>query len=279
MIKNNIFFYSFTKLSRRLKNDGISLTIIKIFLRLFKVPNEIQRTKTKVLNVLLNKHNHKIAYGPFKGMKLNSINWWSKNDLITKILNVYENHVLEKLIYFSKKKKLDFINIGAADGYFSIGFALAKIFNKIYAYEINKIGQDLLRQNIELNKCSDVIEVKSEANYQSLKDIISNGNGAVVLIDIEGFEFELLDERLLKCLKNCYVICELHPFLLLNGHEKQFELIRRSENIFSVSVIQRETYNPNQFIELDQFSDDERLLAFSEGRDVNMKWLVLQPKS
>ena len=267
----------FSKFTRSLRRDGLTWTIVRIFLHLLRKPNEIQRAKIKILNALLHKYNYTVAYGTFKGMKLNPNPWWSKNDLVTQILNVYENHVLEKLIHFSKKK-LDFINIGAGDGYFAIGVAFAKMFEKVYAFESSEIAQDLLRQNIEINKCNDIIKIKSVANFESLKNIISNGNSAVILIDIEGFEFELLNEELLKCLNNCYVICELHPTLVLNGYEKQHQLISRSKNIFNSSIIHRETYNPNQFIELDQFSDEERLIAFGEGRNNNMKWLVLEPK-
>lgn len=278
MFKINNLFLLFSKFTRALRRDGLTWSVVRIFLYLLKKPNEIQRAKIKILNVLLNKYNYTIAYGPFKGMKLSPNPWWSKNDLITQILNVYENHVLEKLIHFSKKKRLDFINIGAGDGYFAIGVAFAKIFKKVYAFEISEIAQDRLRQNIEINKCNDIIDVYGMANFQSLKNIISNNNSAVILIDIEGFEFELLNEELLKFFSNCYFICELHPSLVLNGNEKQSQLISRSKNIFNCSIIQRETYNPNQFIELDQFSDEERLIAFGEGRDNNMKWLVLEPK-
>ena len=35
----------------------------------------------------------------------------------------------------------------------------------------------------------------------------------------------------------------------------------------------------NEFEELLEFSDDERLLAFSEGRVKLMQWLVLTPKA
>jgi len=45
-----------------------------------------------------------------------------------------------------------------------------------------------------------------------------------------------------------------------------------------VSFLQRETYEPNKFAELKEFSDDERLLACSEGRGENTRWMVLEPK-
>ena len=44
---------------------------------------------------------------------------------------------------------------------------------------------------------------------------------------------------------------------------------------FNARLIEREVYAPNQFEELKEFSDDERLLALSEGREKNMQWLVM----
>ena len=101
----------------------------------------------------------------------------------------------------------------------------------------------------------------------------------MVLIDIEGEEFDLLNDETLKLLSNCNIIIELHPALANRGYEKQKNLINLCKPLFDVSIINRENYNPNLFEELDQFTDEERLIAFSEGRDNNMSWLILETKN
>tara|TARA_B110000003_G_C16511587_1_gene481444 strand:- start:2 stop:880 length:879 start_codon:yes stop_codon:yes gene_type:complete len=277
IMRNNLFF-RLLRFFNTLKNDGLSWTIARIFLRILKQPNEMQRAKNKVLDKIIREHGYKVAYGNFKGMKLNKDIYWAKNDLITHILGVYEKHVLEKLTEFSKRGNFPFIDIGAADGYFAVGMAFSKIFKKVYAFEINESGRVSLDKNAENNQCKDKIVINDEANFNSIKKIVDENNGAVILFDIEGSEFDLLDQKLLESLTNCYIVCELHPLLVNSGYDKQQALINNSKAFFNVSIIQRDSYCPNKFSELNEFTDDERLLAFGEGRENNMNWLILEPK-
>ena len=141
MIIKNSLLLRILRFFSVLKKDGFSWTIVRIFLRILKQPNEIQRAKNKVLNKIVLEHGHQVAYGTFKGMKLSKNTYWSKNDIITHILGVYEKHVLKKIIEFSKKGNYPFIDIGAADGYFAIGMAFSETFKKIYAFEIDEEGR------------------------------------------------------------------------------------------------------------------------------------------
>lgn len=261
------------------KNDGIIQTSVRIILKITNSPNEIQKSKSKVLNHLIKIHGHKVVYGKFKGMKLNKNSYWSKNDLITHILGVYEYHILEQLIKFSKINNSVFIDIGAADGYFAVGGAYSGLFKKVYAFETHEEGRKSLIENAKSNYCETNVLIKSKANFDSLKDLIDIHKSTVILIDIEGDEFNLLNYQTLKLLSNCNIIIELHPDLVNNGYEKKKDLINFSKSFFNVSIIKREIYNPNLFEELDQFTDEERLIAFSEGRENNMSWLVLEPKN
>lgn len=278
MIIKNSLLLRILRFFSVLKKDGFSWTIVRIFLVILKQPNEIQRAKNKVLNKIILEHGHKVAYGTFKGMKLSKNTYWSKNDIITHILGVYEKHVLKKIIEFSKKGNYPFIDIGAADGYFAIGMAFSETFKKIYAFEIDEEGRRSLNRNIENNLCKDKVVVDIEANFETLKEIVDKNKSAVILIDIEGSEFDLLDDNLLQLLSNCYIVCELHPTLSANGFEKQNMLINNAKAFFDVSIIQRESYSPNKFSELNEFTDEERLIAFGEGRENNMNWLILEPK-
>ena len=49
---------------------------------------------------------------------------------------------------------------------------------------------------------------------------------------------------------------------------KNIELIKNAKNI-SLQTYKRKSYNLNKFKELDNFNDNERLLALSEGRKDN----------
>lgn len=263
---------------KSINTDGILWALLRLILKIFNQPNEIQRSKNKVLNHLLDIHSYKVAYGEFKGMKLGKNNFWSKNDLITYILGVYEYHIIAQLVKFSKEDDNVFIDIGAADGYFAVGMAYSKLFKIVHAFEIENSARENLKKNAQDNCCDNKIFIHKEANLNSLKKIIDTNQTATILIDIEGGEYELINKDILKLLNKCKIIIELHPNLVEDGSRKQKILLDNCNDFFETNIIEREFYNPNKFKELNQFVDEDRLIAFGEGRDTNMQWLVLDPK-
>lgn len=266
------------RLRGALQRDGLSFLLIRIIAKILNVDIGVQHAKTKAWNILEKRYNHTIAYGPFKGMSLSEDVWWSKNDRITQTLGVYEEHVLDKLIYFSSQGSKRFIDIGAADGYFAIGMAFSKKYTDVHIFEIEPRGRERIRENAALNLCTDMINVYGEANFYSLKNLINKKFKSTILIDIEGAEYDLLNNEVLSLLAGNYCICELHPWLVSNGYKLQNDLLDRASKLFNVELMFRASYAPNLFPEFDDLSDEERLIAVGEGRDKNMQWLVLTPK-
>lgn len=242
------------------------------------VEDPITRARSKVLQRVVEQHRHVVAYGPFRGLKLDPDVWWGRYDLTTKLLGVYEEHVTAKLCELLRETHGPFVDIGAADGYFAAGVAVGRLADEVYAYEINEEGRRKLKKSVRLNGCEDRVSVEQEANYESMRCLIDARRTVVGLIDIEGAEYDFLDYRMLDLMRNCYLVVELHPWLVESGSEKEGQLINLANDVFQVSFIERDSYRPNRFTELQEFSDHERLLAFSEGRKRNMKWLVLEPK-
>lgn len=272
------------KFVQKIKEDGVFYHVMMFVHSVLKQPMQIEHVKRKILKKLIEKHNYKVAHGPFKGMKLNENPIWSKYDHITQVLGVYEKNVLSKIIEFSQIDDSLFIDLGAADGYFAVGVASGGVFKKVCAFEINKKSQQCMINIAKNNDCMDKINIYDEANYDSIKKLLHNEkHSPTILIDIEGAEYTLLDSKMLSLLSNCNVICELHPWVKKNGKRvyrkvEEENLLKNASKFFDVEMIQRESYSPNDFEELSGFNEVERLIALSEGRGPNMHWLVLTPK-
>ena len=103
-------------------------------------------------------------------------------------------------------------------------------------------------------------------------------SSGMILIDIEGEEYNLLNKKALSLLKNFHIIIEMHPFLVENGFSKNQKLIRYSAKYFNIEISHRINYSPSKFKELSNFTEDEQLLALSEGRSEKTSWLLLSPK-
>ena len=251
--------------------------LLRVIAKMLRISLEVQRAKDKALSKLIQKYDHRVGYGVFKGMLLGKNVHWSKNDKITQILGVYEEHVLKKLQDFRNDGADTFIDIGAADGYFCVGFAYADIFKHIWAYEISQKGRDNIRENAANNFCENRLSVQSEANFQSINLALNKDKKAAILIDIEGGEYDLLDDNMLSLMSGNFIICELHPWMREDGYEHQSKLLERAGIYFNIEIIDRNSYNPNKFEELFEFTDEERLIVLGEGRQKKMDWLVMTP--
>ena len=264
-----------------LKNTIIKIQIfaVEVFRRLIFAPKIKNVIKKKALNLVYKEYGNKIAFGPFAGMSLSLDPWWGSYDQISKILGEYEKEVLNKLCNFLKlNQNTIFIDIGAADGFYAIGVAYKNLAKHVYAFEISLKGQEELKKNSLTNKCNHKITIQGKANFENLYKISNELNNAVIIIDIEGDEYNFLEEKILKLFKFSYLIVELHPNKIKNGQILENHLIDRAKGYFKVSKIYREDLKPNSFKIFNQLPDDERLLVFSEGRSRNPKWLVLEPK-
>lgn len=254
----------------------ISLIASRI-LRKLNLFDAIQLHKQKISCDAKNLFGDQVAYGLFKGMKLSKNVWWGKDDILSKYLGQYEPHIVEKLENLSKDYK-HFIDIGAGDGYYSVGLLYSESYSSATCFEISSAGRDVIVENADLNNCRDKIIINGEANIETLKKEIKVIKSCVLLCDIEGAEFDLFSKELLSVASKCTIIIELHDEFFFDYESRRKRLIGDAEEYFDISFIKR--YNPkvNEFKELSHWNDDLRQLAFSEGRPCRMDWLLLTPK-
>ncbi len=110
-----------------------------------------------------------------------------------------------------------------------------------------------------------------------MKEIVEHHKAAVLLLDIEGAEFQLLDDKMLNLLRHCHVIIELHDPLVEGGEAQKKALMERASKYFDIEIMMPSDIEVSAYPELAGFSDKFRLLGFSEGRRVLMEWAVLTP--
>ena len=274
-----MLFKLFTSGINFLRKYGINNFLYRTINYFFFIPDPINLKKKKVLDYLWLKFDAKVQYGPFKNMLLSKKNRWAKFDLTPQLLGTYEENIVKYILSIRAKNKELFVDIGAGDGYFVIGFTLSGLFENIYAFEISHEGREIIKKNEIKNNCLENIKIMKKADLNSLKEIENKFSNGVVLIDIEGAEYDLLNEDILFLLRKFHLIIEMHPFLIRNNDFKNKELMKRIKKFFNIEIIKKENYTPSKFHELSKFSEDEQLLALSEGRSEKTEWLILSPKN
>jgi hypothetical protein len=259
--------------------DGLYYSILRMLGSKITYVNYIDKRRNKLAKEMVKISNNIVMWGPYKGLKLLSYSHWFKEDAPMRLIGTYELEVQEKLVEITKDKKFDiFVNFGAADGYHLLSILKKGYVKKAIAFEKNPLGRKLLRKTAEINKVSENLEIYETANMSYFYENSENLDFLKILflIDIEGDEFNILDERALKLLSKSTLLIENHDFLF-----KDKELIKtyfkNIDKYFKLEKIKYGGRNPHQIKEISHLREDDRWLMMGEGRPSDMAWLYLCP--
>ncbi len=215
----------------------------------------------------------------YKSTKLTCQTHWQGFDTSSKLLGIYEEQVQNKIVYLKKKFELEhLINFGSGDGYHMVGLIKNEHFNNGLAFEINEYGQKQIEENLRINNINQKVKIFKEANFDVIKKEMNSEQlkKSLFLVDIEGGEFELFNERNIEIFKNSYLIIENHDFLSdQNIVNNFFEIMNK---YFHLEILNNGPRNPFLIPEIKDLDDDERWLIVSEGRKQSMNWLIFIPK-
>lgn len=229
---------------------------------------------------LLNQLKSEVKYGHLKGMRLKSTTW-SKRDIGSLLLGEYEKQVIDYVQTLPTKYSV-FIDVGAADGIYAVGFLKNGRFETTYCFESIESSRNSILTNAIANAVESRIRILETATANFLKNLVNNYSvelsKAFVLIDIEGGEYDLLSLDNLQMLKESTVIVEIHQDV--NDYAAKYEkLLKIASDIFDVQTLTRSCNPRTEFLEIKEWPDEDRQILFSEGRRYAMEWLVLIPKS
>jgi hypothetical protein len=273
-------FKKYKKIYKKNGFDGIYYYFLNKNIKKSGLNNFIDKKKNTLGKIISNYSKQKILYGPYKNTKIINSFSWSNIDSASKYLGTYESHIQEKIIKLSKKFKLKFfVDLGAAEGYHLVSLIKKKNFLKGFAFEINKESRILLKRNAFVNKVSNKIKIFSKAEFESMKNILNKSQltKTLFLVDIEGHEFGLFNEKFCTFFSNSYFIIEDHNFNV-KSKKKRDNFYKIVKKYFKVEIIKDSGKNPFDYKILDSFTDNEKYLMMSEGRQKTMQWLALYPK-
>ena len=215
--------------------------------------------------------------GPYKYLKLSNKENWSI-DLGSKVLGIYELEVQEAIKKLCTKKNIKiFINYGSAEGYHLIGVLKKKLVKFGIGVEIDQKTISIFKENLKLNNIHSQFTILEKLNLNKINEYISvkEMKNALFLIDIEGNEYDLINSSNIKFIKKSHLIIEIHPFLnILNKKKIFYSLLKKN---FKTKILTTSSRNPH-VKGLENLTDDERWMIVSEGRPMQMSWLVCSPR-
>jgi hypothetical protein len=242
------------------------------------IGNVYIRAQRRISKYLLKISDGIVLYGEFKGLHLSNQSWWGNSSMSTMILGTYEMEVVKEICAVSQDFKY-FIDIGAADGFYAVGLLANGKFEHSFAFEMSKQGRESMFANACMNGVDHSLTIYEKAESDFYLDLPSHvRDNSVILIDVEGYEFQIVTNEFCDFFEKSIIFIEIHEWLVPNGNLALIDLKKIVSQKFEVEYINSGSRNPSLYPELDNFEEEFRWLAFSEGRVRHQYWLKLTPK-
>jgi hypothetical protein len=221
------------------------------------------------------RHHNRVASGPFRGARTTlsaTLHDWNK------LMGIYEFYLHDVIEDAIASRPPLCIDVGAAEGYYTLGMAHRLPHARHLAYEM----LDETRQKLEqtASGVSAVIETRGECTIESLKADVLGSERGFLLMDCEGCEDALLTQELLGPLAGWHVLLEVHDYHAPGAGEKIFQLFSSSHQIAVVTSREPSAADlaPIAPWPLNVFCLDAFRTMFDEGRGCVMRFFYFAPR-
>lgn len=222
----------------------------------------------------------KVMSGPFEGM--NYIGTSVGSAYLPKLLGTYELELHATISQILKRRPGYVLNIGSAEGYYSVGFAARLPEAEISSWEASKRGKSLAQQLATLNEIDKrQIDMRGLCTISDLKDKLASSKlerGAILIVDIEGAEAILLDPKIIPELRACDMLIEVHECFLPGVRSLLLDRFQKSHQTNEISAQPRLIADWPKSADLPQhgFWKGTKLALMNEKRPVGMSWFYFR---
>lgn len=242
---------------------------IHTFARLFNVQGILEKHTA----LFLSRYPKIVHAGPFAGMKYTDKAIGS--NYLHKLIGSYES-VLHQYIHSLRQKNFDtIIDIGAAEGYYLVGFGKMFPHSRLVGFEIEEEGRLLIQEMYEKNNLHNKIILEGEATVNNVAPYITDST--LLVCDCEGAEVDILNPLVEKVFtKVDTAIIELHDFIRPGIKEA---LTERFANTHHITVVPFRTADVSEFPFLNSITNKtEQYEILRERGWQEQEWIILERK-
>jgi hypothetical protein len=217
-----------------------------------------------------------ILDGPFKGMKYGQTKALC-SALYPKLLGTYEHELAAAFDAALARRPPLVVDVGAADGYYAVGFAFRDPSTRVIAYDQDPRARAELAKLAALNGVGERIEIRGRCEPAEL-GAIKEPEG-LMIVDCEGFEEYALSEENIARVRGWEFIIETHDGFspgITKRLINRFKATHRVEVIEAVHDFDKVDHIHVPLLDgLPRRSADK---ALAEGREhACLRWLVCVP--
>lgn len=216
-----------------------------------------------------------VLHGPFKGLKYPGLKALCST-IYPKLLGSYESEIGPLVESLCQKDYSAVVDIGCAEGYYAIGFALRIPSAHVYAFDTDTEALALCKEMADLNQVP--VKRGGFCDARTLEKL-KLGPKALIISDCEGYEAHLFSKELVRKLSQHDFLIESHDHIniettrILREVFAETHTIQETESIDDITKAY--TYN---YPEIASFSLEDKRNFLHEGRPGTMRWLYLEPK-
>jgi hypothetical protein len=243
-------------------------SIHRVVQRRFGHSGAFQRVETELR---ANAELYMVRAGPFDGMRY--VREATCSSLYPKLLGCYEMEIHHIIINALRRPYDVVIDVGSAEGYYAVGFALRSACKNVIAYDSDPNARQLCAELSRLNGCEGTVSVRGACDVGALSAALQGR--CLIICDCEGYEQVLLNPVKIPGLRSADILVELHDCFYPNLSKTLLHKFDATHTIEIVAAVERQ---PGQSPYLARLKGSDQRAAMSEGRPGPMTWAWMQPK-
>jgi hypothetical protein len=220
---------------------------------------------------LRSRYGDVVASGPFVGMRF-AVDAATDQCLGPTLLGEYESELFDIVEGLCATPWERIVDVGCACGYYLTGLTMRCPTAKSYGFDIEPHLQEVARRVAEDNGVADRVEVSGLCSHERLNELA--GPGALVFVDIEGGERELLRPDLVPALLESTLLVELHDFAEPGVSS---DMLMRFHDTHKATVVMAEQKRWADHPAAAAVPRPYRRWALDERRPAGMRWVLLEP--
>lgn len=212
-----------------------------------------------------------IAGGPFEGMIYAATA--TEGALVARLLGVYESGLHPHIEAFAAEGLDCVIDVGCAEGYYAVGLARRMPAATVYAHDILESARAACAAMAAANGVADRVVIGGAFQPEDFQRFA--GRRALVMVDAEGAEIDILDPVRGPALAGMNLIVETHDVFRPGTLAALVERFAPTHDIQRVDQ-DLAGYDPPWWVK--EMSQLDQLLTVWEWRLRPTPWLVMRPK-
>ena len=222
----------------------------------------------------LAEYGNAVQTGPFQGLRY--LPYACGSTHVPKLLGSYEKELHSVVLQSLSREPKQVIDVGAAEGYYAIGYAMRLPEANVIAYDTDRIAQKACSELARLNGVHGRVCIEGACTATTLAPVLSPRT--LVFCDCEGFEYTLLADLDPKIMASVDLIVELHQsretdpriwFDLKYSATHDVTLIHAKDRDLTESEIKMIATWPDQdkLLAVNEFRNDGLLWGYARSRD------------